>query len=64
MEIHSAIDDETSTGALVVLNYKSCAKNSGIDGTFEHEQQYMTHTLLSDCKLDLFNKRFGLYGFS
>lgn len=36
MENHCAIDNETSTGALMVLNYKRCAKNRGIEGTFEH----------------------------
>lgn len=46
MENRYAIDNETSTGALVVLNYKRHAKNSGICGTFEHEQQYMTQILL------------------
>lgn len=43
MENQCAIDNETSTGALVVLNYKRRAKNRGIDGAFERGQQCMTH---------------------
>lgn len=63
MENHYPINHETSTGALVVLNYKRCAKNRGIDGAFENEQQYVTHTLLWDSILNHLNKRFGLDGF-
>lgn len=53
MEKHCAIDNETSTGALVVLSYKRCAKNSGIDGAFEHEQQYVTHSFLWHSNLTI-----------
>lgn len=47
MENHCAVDNEASTGALVVFNYtKKSAKNKGIDGLFEREQQCTMHTLL------------------
>lgn len=36
MENHCAIDNETSTGALVVLDYKRCAKNRGMDGALNN----------------------------
>lgn len=37
MENHCAIDNETSTGALMVLHYKRCAKNREMDSAFEHD---------------------------